>query len=55
MKYLIRAVVIALTLTGAFASTYATSSSASAKASAAKTSAFPVPTCPPNDPNACGI
>jgi hypothetical protein len=55
MKHLVRAIVIALTLTGAVASTYATSSSASAKVSATKTSAFPVPTCPPGDPNACGL
>jgi hypothetical protein len=55
MKFFVRAIVIALTLTGAFATTYATSSSASTKVSAAKTSAFPVPTCPPGDPNACGL
>jgi len=55
MKHLVRAIVIALTLTGAVASTYATSSSASAKASVVKTSAFPVPTCPPGDPDGCGI
>jgi hypothetical protein len=55
MKHLVRAIVIALTLTGAFATTYATSSTASTKASAVKTSAFPVPLCPPGDPDACGL
>jgi hypothetical protein len=55
MKNLVRAIVIALTLTGAVASTYAASPSSSAKASAVKTSAFPVPICPPGDPDACGL
>jgi len=55
MKHLVRAIVIALTFTGAVASTYAGSSTASAKTSAVKTSAFPVPTCPPGDPDACGL
>jgi hypothetical protein len=55
MKNIIRAFVVVLALTGAAASTQITSASAQTKVSAAKTSAFPIPTCPPDDPNACGI
>jgi hypothetical protein len=40
MKMIIRSLVIALAVTGAIAS---------------KTSAMPVPSCPPSDPNGCGI
>jgi hypothetical protein len=55
MKQLIRAFVVVLALTGAVASTQIATASAQTKVSAAKTSAIPVPTCPPDDPNACGI
>jgi hypothetical protein len=55
MKIFIRAFVVVLALTGAAATTYANGSSTSASVSIAKTSAWPVPTCPPNDPEACGI
>ena len=56
MKIVIRAFVVALALTGAVASIHTTSASAqAAKVVPAKTSAFPVPMCDPNDPNACGI
>jgi len=57
MKYIVRAFVVALALTGAIASTHISSASAQTKASVAnaKTSAFPIPMCDPNDPNACGI
>ncbi len=55
MKYIIRAFVVALALTGAVASTQISSASAHTKVTAAKTSAFPIPMCDPNDPNACGI
>ncbi|WP_263368010.1 hypothetical protein [Edaphobacter bradus] len=54
MKVIIRAVVVALVLTGAIASTQV--SSASTKTVAiAKTSAMPIPVCAPDDPNACGL
>lgn len=54
MKIIVRSFVIALALTGAIATT--ATSSASAKATiAAKTSAFPVPACPPGTGNGCGI
>ena len=56
MKFFVRTLVVALALTGAIASTHsANASSASATAVSAKTSAFPVPTCPPDDPDGCGI
>jgi hypothetical protein len=55
MKIVIRAFVVALALTGAVASTQISSASTQTRVAAAKTSAFPVPMCPPDDPNACGI
>jgi len=55
MKIIIRAFVVVLALTGAAASTQIASASAQTKVSVAKTSAMPVPMCPPDDPNACGI
>ncbi len=55
MKYIVQAVVLALALTGAVASTQIASASPQAKMTAIKTSAIPIPTCPPDDPDACGI
>ncbi len=55
MKYIVRAFVVVLALTGAAASTQIASASSQAKVTAAKTSAIPIPMCPWNDPNACGI
>jgi len=55
MKLIVRALVIALALTGAIATSQANGSSSKAKVSLAKTSAWPVPTCPPGDPTGCGI
>ena len=55
MKILVRALVLALAITGAFASTHANASSATVQAVPAKTSAMPIPTCPPDDPDGCGI
>jgi hypothetical protein len=54
MKNITRALVIALTLTGAVASAH-TSSNNSTRLVSSKLSAFPVPMCPPDDPNACGM
>jgi hypothetical protein len=54
MKIIVRSFVIVLALTGAIATT-SNGSSAQAAVSAAKTSAMPVPRCPPNDPTGCGI
>jgi hypothetical protein len=55
MKNIVRAFVIALALTGAVASahTTATIKSNPDKALLAKSSAFPIPTCPPDDPEGC--
>ncbi len=55
MKTIIRAFVVVLALTGAAASTQIASASAQTKVTVAKTSAMPIPMCPPNDPNACGM
>jgi len=55
MKYIVRAFVVVLALTGAAASTHLNASSLENRVSAAKISAIPTPWCPPDDPNACGI
>lgn len=55
MKHIVRAFVVALVLTGAVASTQTSSASTKGKVSVAKVSMLPVPTCPPDDPNACGM
>lgn len=52
MKIIVRSLVIALAVTGAIASSYAKASSAPVQMS--KTSAMPVPSCPPNT-GGCGI
>jgi hypothetical protein len=56
MKSLIRAFVVVLVLTGAAATTQTSSASTTQnKVTAARVSMLPVPTCPPDDPNACGM
>jgi hypothetical protein len=55
MKHIIRAFVVALVLTGAVASTQIPSASTQNKVTANRVSVLPVPTCPPDDPNACGM
>ena len=56
MKTIVRAFVVVLALTGAAASTQISSASTkTATVAVAKTSAMPIPTCPPDDPNACGM
>lgn len=55
MKIIVRCLVIALALTGAIATTSAKVSSARTTVNISKTSAVPVPTCPPDDPDGCGI
>jgi len=55
MKFIVRAFVLVLVLTGAAASTQIAPASEQAKVTAAKTSAIPTPWCPPDDPNACGL
>jgi hypothetical protein len=58
MKLIAHAFVVALVLTGAAATTM-TASSASASAQnkvvATRVSLLPIPSCAPDDPNACGI
>jgi hypothetical protein len=54
MKLAIRAFVVILALTGAAATTQ-TSTSTQNKVTVAKVSMLPVPMCPPDDPNACGM
>jgi hypothetical protein len=55
MKLIVRLFVIALAVTGAIATTSANGSTAKATVITGKTSALPVPRCPPNDPDGCGI
>jgi hypothetical protein len=56
MKIIVRTFVIALALTGAVATIHANGSTkAAVTVHAGKTSAWPVPACPPNDPDGCGI
>ncbi|WP_260736128.1 hypothetical protein [Tunturiibacter lichenicola] len=55
MKPIVRAFVVVLVLTSAAASTQTTSASATNKVAATRTSMLPVPTCAPDDPNACGM
>jgi hypothetical protein len=54
MKLAIRTLVVALALTGA-AATQISSVSTQNKVAAARVSVLPVPTCAPDDPNACGM
>jgi hypothetical protein len=55
MKLAIRALVVVLALTGAAATTQTSAASTQNKVTAARVSVLPVPTCPPDDPNACGL
>ncbi len=55
MKYIVRAFVIVLVLTGAAASTQISSASAQSKVVVSKPANVPTPMCPPSDPNACGF
>jgi hypothetical protein len=55
MKNIVRAFVVVLVLTGVAATTQTSSASTQNKVTAARTSMLPVPTCAPDDPNACGL
>lgn len=55
MKNIVRAFVVVLALTGFAASSQISSAKASSKIIISKTSAVPVPSCPPSDPNGCGM
>jgi hypothetical protein len=54
MKLIVRTFVAVLVLTGAVATTQ-TSAATTNKITAARTSMLPIPSCAPNDPNACGM
>jgi hypothetical protein len=55
MKLFIRTLVVILALTGAAATTQTSSASTQNKFTVARVNVLPVPTCPPDDPNACGM
>jgi hypothetical protein len=55
MKLAIRTLIVVLALTGAAATTQTSSASTQNKVTVARTSMLPIPTCPPDDPNACGM
>jgi hypothetical protein len=55
MKNIVRAFVAVLVLTGAVATTQTSSASTQIKVTAPRTSLILIPSCPPNDPNACGL
>ncbi|MCU1248722.1 MAG: hypothetical protein JWQ49_1751 [Edaphobacter sp.] len=55
MKNIIRASVVVLVLTGAVATTQTSTASTQNKVTATRVSMLPVPTCAPDDPNACGM
>ena len=54
MKNILRAFALSLVVTGAVASTHIANSPTQTTLTA-KTFAAPMPTCAPDDPNACGI
>jgi hypothetical protein len=54
MKLIVRSLVVALAVTGAIATSFANAAPAKATVRVSKTSAMPVPTCPP-DGSDCGF
>jgi hypothetical protein len=55
MKNIVRVFVAVLVLTGAVATSQTPAASTKNKVTAARTSMLPIPSCPPNDPNTCGM
>ena len=53
MKLIVRIFALSLVVTGAVASTHI--ANAAQPTFAARSSAMPIPMCPPDDPNGCGI
>ena len=53
MKLIARIFALSLVVTGAVASTHL--ANASQPTVSAKVSAMPIPVCPPDDPNGCGL
>ena len=54
MKLIVRSLVIALAVTGAVATSFANAAPAKSAVIASKTSAMPIPSCPPNT-GTCGM
>jgi hypothetical protein len=55
MKHIVRAFVVVLVLTGAAATTQTSNASTKNQIAASRVSMLPIPSCAPNDPNACGM
>ena len=55
MTTLIRALVLTLAISGSAAYTQISTGSTQAKTVATRVNSMPIPTCPPDDANACGI
>jgi hypothetical protein len=55
MKNIVRISVAVLVLTGAVATTQTSSASTQNKVVASRVSVLPIPSCAPDDPNACGM
>ena len=55
MKHIVRAFALVLVLTGVAATTQISSASTQNKVTVAKVSMLPIPSCAPDDPNACGM
>jgi hypothetical protein len=55
MKLIIRAFVAVLVITGAAASTQISSTSTQNKVTVSRSSMLPIPSCAPDDANACGM
>ena len=55
MKTLIRVFVVTLAISGSVAYTQISSNNSQANTVATRVNSMPIPTCPPDDANACGI
>jgi hypothetical protein len=55
MKNIVRAFVAVLVLTGAVATSQTSTASTQNKVVASRVSVLPIPSCAPDDPNACGM
>jgi hypothetical protein len=55
MKMIVRTLALALVVTGAVASAHTNNSTSSVAGVGGRSTALPIPMCPPDDPNGCGI
>ena len=55
MKYIVRAFVVVLALGGVAATCQTSSAVKGETVSTVRVSMLPIPSCAPNDPNACGM